>query len=149
VDFQEGKTEEFIAKGIRLGKMLDHEKAIKFFNLALENGIPDEKQREDVIQKVAHSKQYTEKKENFSKEQKKAVRELRKLKVYQEMKLDQVYTFDDYWWRCMHEVDIYADEGPEESPLTLQNAKAGARWLRKYQHLTMYLQNVDGIPFGK
>jgi len=86
--------------------------------------------------------------ENLSGEQKKAVSKLRQLKVYQIMNLDQVYSFDDYWWRCLHEVDIYADEGPEESPLTMQNAKAGARWLRKYQHLTMCLQNVDSIPFG-
>jgi len=148
MDFQESKGAELIAEGNRFAKMFDHENATKYFTLALNNGILDEKQREDVIQKIAHSKQYIDKKENFTDAQKKAIGELKKLKVYQVMNLDQVYSFDDYWWHCLHEVDIYVDEGSEESPLTMQSAKAGARWLRKYQHLTMYLQNVDSIPFG-
>lgn len=71
----------------------------------------------------------------FSKEQKTAILELLELAV-EKYRLKEPYleTFDEIWFRVLHEVDMYI-EG-EETSMRYPSVVKAANWLKKYQHLT-------------
>ena len=71
-----------------------------------------------------------------NKEEEKALKELKKLKVYRICSHDPLSdtTFSDIYFKVLHEVDMH-EEHEEESELTRQSYKSAKNWLNKYHHL--------------
>ena len=78
---------------------------------------------------------------------KKAISELKRLKVYHLLALDYEEVFTDVWWLVLHEVDMY-EEGEfckeasrsiygigDEQAMNLKQAQAADRWLVKWWEL--------------
>lgn len=78
---------------------------------------------------------------------KKAISELKRMKVFKLIARDYEETFSDVWWLVLHEVDMY-DEGEfckeasrsifgegDPQAMDLKQAKAADRWLIRYQDL--------------
>lgn len=78
---------------------------------------------------------------------KKAISELKRLKVYHLLALDYEEVFTDVWWLVQHEVDMYAEgefcressrcyygEGDPHA-MNLKQAQAADRWLVRWWEL--------------
>lgn len=78
---------------------------------------------------------------------KKAISELKRLKVFRCCAFDYEETFADVWWLVLHEVDMYAEgefcreasrsifcEG-EPNAMNLKQAQAADRWLCRWWEL--------------
>ena len=70
-----------------------------------------------------------------NKEEEKALKELKRLKVYRILSHDPLSdkTFSDIYFKVLHETDIHEEE--EGSELTRQSYKSAKNWLNKYHHL--------------
>lgn len=82
--------------------------------------------------------------ENIPKDCKKAISELKRIKVFKIAAWDYEETFTDVWWLILHEVDMYAEgeygQGKnfiESSPdaMNLRSAKTADKWLIKWKDL--------------
>ena len=82
---------------------------------------------------------------------KKAISELKKLKVHRLCAYDYEETFADVWWLVLHEVDLYAEgeygsDGEftftEPCFLNKSQAKNADKWLIKYLHLFNKYKNT-------
>ena len=84
---------------------------------------------------------------NIPEDCKKAINELKRLKVYGLLALDYEETFCDVWWLTLHEVDLYEEgefcreagrsafgEGDPEA-MNLKQAQAADRWLVRWNDL--------------
>lgn len=85
--------------------------------------------------------------DNIPDDCRKAISELKRLKVYNLCGWDCESTFSDVWWLVLHEVDMYA-EGEfcreasrsyyhiaEQDAMNLKQAQTADRWLLKWKHL--------------
>lgn len=93
---------------------------------------------------------------------KKAISELKRLKVYGLLALDYEETFADVYWLVLHEVDLYEEgefcreasrsvfgEGDPQA-MNLKQAKAADKWLIKYLDLyNKYKADEYYSPYGK
>lgn len=92
----------------------------------------------------------------------KAMKELKRLKVYNLMAWDYEQTFADVWYLALHEVDMYAEgeygQGPgfnESDPqaMNIRSARSADKWLLKYKDIAhkysdpVYYEDNDN-PFG-
>ena len=71
---------------------------------------------------------------NIPEDCKKAISELKRLKVYECLALDCEETFADVWWLALHEVDMFV-EGyftANDGGMTKQQAKRADNWLIKW-----------------
>lgn len=82
--------------------------------------------------------------ENIPQDCEKAIKELKKLKVFNLCGFDYEETFTDVWWLVLHEVDLYVEgeygqgEGFIESDPTAMNirsARSADKWLIKWWDL--------------
>lgn len=96
--------------------------------------------------------------DNIPDECKRAISELKRLKVYTCLALDYEYTFADVWWLVLHEVDMYS-EGEfcreakrsyygigEPDAMNLTQAKRADAWLIKYLPLFNKYKGSDYYP---
>lgn len=84
---------------------------------------------------------------NIPEDCEKAIKELKRLKVFRLLALDYEETFSDVWWLVLHEVDMYEEgefckeasrsifgEGDPEA-MNLKQAQTADRWLCKWLDL--------------
>lgn len=79
---------------------------------------------------------------NIPEDCKKAINQLKRLKVYNLLATDYEETFSDVWWLVLHEVDLYAEgeccqeasrcDWAEETAMNIKNAQAADRWLIRW-----------------
>ena len=84
---------------------------------------------------------------------KKAISELKRLKVFRLLGLDYEETFADVWWLVLHEVDLYEEgefckeasrcEWADPQAMDIRQAQAADRWLVKYNDLHNKYANDD------
>ena len=107
--------------------------------------------------------------DNIPTDCKKAITELKRMRVYKLMALDYEETFADIWWLVLHEVDMY-NEGEfcreasrcifgtgDPQAMNLKQAQAADKWLirwlplfNKYkqeQYLSEYWHMIHGVGF--
>lgn len=86
----------------------------------------------------------------------KAIKELKRLKVYNLIGIDHEETFADVWWLVLHEVDLY-EEGEfcqeasrcnwaDPSAMNIRSAKAADRWLVRW--LPLFNKYADPAEFS-
>ena len=83
--------------------------------------------------------------DNIPDDCRKAVSELKRLKVYGLCGFDYEETFSDVWWLVLHEVDLYAEgeyckeksrcSWGDDGAMNLKQAQTADRWLLKWKHL--------------
>lgn len=80
--------------------------------------------------------------DNIPDDCKKAISELKRMKVFKCAGFDYEETFADVWWLILHEVDMYEEgefcfEGPSGDPgaMNHKQAKRADEWLIKYLYL--------------
>lgn len=64
----------------------------------------------------------------------KAIKELKKLRVYSIMNDDYIDNFADVWFRVQHECDMY-EEGEESNELSYQSYIGASNWLDRWRDL--------------
>lgn len=64
----------------------------------------------------------------------KAIKELKKLRVYSVMDDDYIDNFADVWFRVQHECDMY-EEGEESNELSYQSYIGASNWLDRWRDL--------------
>lgn len=79
---------------------------------------------------------------NIPEDCQKAIKELKRLKVYRLISTDYEETFSDVWWLVLHEVDLYEEgefcqersrcEWPDPSAMNIRNAQSADRWLIRW-----------------
>lgn len=86
---------------------------------------------------------------NMPEDCRKAIGELRRLKVYSLAALDDcIESFSDEWWMVLHEVDLYVEgEFPEEDGgMNLSQARRADRWL--VDHLDLFNKYKNDSEYG-
>lgn len=71
----------------------------------------------------------------------KAVSQLKRMRVWKVMDIDDVRTFEDVWYRVAHEVDMYEDSDDYDAfigscpKLTEASYRTAKAWMERYESL--------------